>query len=46
MVVYSKQEEQEERADSIWKKLSLLECKKSFASSTKIDFMRLLKGLK
>jgi hypothetical protein len=41
----AQQEEEDERADYIWKMLGLQECKKSFASSTKIDFMRLLKEL-
>ncbi len=37
----AQQEEEEGHADSIWKKLSLQECKKCSASSTKMDFMRL-----
>ncbi len=41
----AQQEEEGEHADSIWKKLRLQECKKSFARSTKMDLMRLLKEL-
>ncbi len=41
----AQQEEEEGRADSIWKKLRLQECKKSFTNSTKMDFMRLLNEL-
>ncbi len=42
----AQQEEEEECADSIWKKLRLREFKKSFASSTKMDFIRQLNELK
>jgi hypothetical protein len=38
-------EEEEEHADSVWKKLSLQELKKGFASSTNMDCMRLLNDL-
>ncbi len=39
----AQREEEEEHTDSTpWKKLRLWECEKSLASSTKMDFMRLL----
>jgi hypothetical protein len=39
------QKEEEEHADSIWKKSRLQELKKRFASSTKMDFMKLRNDL-
>ncbi len=39
----AQQEEEEKRADSNWKNLSLWECKKSFASSTKNEFYDIVK---
>jgi hypothetical protein len=38
---HNKKKKQEEHADSIWKRLRLQKLKKSFASSTKMDFMNL-----